>query len=69
MSGFWRPNLEVRGRAFRWAMAVLLGLGAWLAWGWSGWVSGVLGLAGLFTAFEAGRGWCVLRACGIRTRL
>jgi hypothetical protein len=26
-------------------------------------------LSGLFVLFEAIRGWCVLRACGIRTRL
>lgn len=28
----------------------------------------ILGVSGLFTAFEALRGWCVLRACGIKTK-
>lgn len=29
----------------------------------------VLTLMGLFQLFEARRGWCVVRACGIRTPL
>ena len=27
-----------------------------------------LGASGLFVAFEALRGWCALRACGVKTR-
>ena len=30
---------------------------------------GLLIAAGLFMLFEAARGWCLLRACGIRTRV
>ena len=29
----------------------------------------VLALSGAFVLFEALRGWCALRACGIKTRL
>jgi len=29
----------------------------------------VLAVSGGFVLFEALRGWCVLRACGIKTRL
>jgi hypothetical protein len=37
--------------------------------GYSTWLGGALALAGLFVLFEALRGWCILRACGIKTRL
>jgi hypothetical protein len=34
------------------------------------WPTGlVLGLAGLFALFEAHRGWCLGRACGLKTPL
>ena len=32
------------------------------------WVGAALILAGGFMVFEAVRGWCVARACGIKTR-
>ena len=31
------------------------------------WLSGVLTGVGVFVLFEALRGWCVLRACGVKT--
>jgi hypothetical protein len=33
------------------------------------WVGLIFVVAGLFAIFEAVRGWCFLRACGIRTKL
>ena len=33
------------------------------------WVCLVLVAFGLFAIFEAVRGWCLLRACGIKTRM
>jgi hypothetical protein len=38
---------------------------AWVAW----WACAVCMLAGIFALFEAARGWCLLRACGIKTRV
>lgn len=33
------------------------------------WIIGVaFGLSAGFVAFEAARGWCVLRACGLKTK-
>ena len=29
----------------------------------------VLVAGGVFCLYEAGRGWCLMRACGIKTRL
>jgi len=33
------------------------------------WLGVVLAVLGVFVLFEALRGWCVMRACGIKTRL
>ena len=35
----------------------------------STWVRVVLAGTGGFALFEAVRGWCVMRACGIKTRI
>lgn len=53
----------------RWLMAFALALGGLLCLVWSVWVALGLWATALFAAFEAGRGWCALRACGIRTKL
>jgi len=68
---FWSCNIDGRGRAIRLIVAgVCLGLAAWL---WLGlentfWSIGLL-TAGLLSLYEGLRGWCVLRALGIRTPL
>jgi hypothetical protein len=53
-------------------MRGLLGLtllvGAGFSLGTSQLVAGVLATAGVFALFEALRGWCLARACGIKTR-
>ncbi len=66
---FFSPNLSPAGRLVRAAASTLLAIGSWLIWA-SSWPGGIL-LAGaaIFVAFEALRGWCVMRACGIRTRI
>ena len=48
----------------------LLSLGlAYFARHWSGWVVGLLIALAVFAFYEAARGWCVMRACGIKTKL
>ena len=65
----FQPNITTTGRVVRGAIAIALAAGAILAnevhWA----VRGSLILAAAFVAFEALRGWCALRACGIKTRL
>jgi hypothetical protein len=66
---FWAANIETRGRIFR-GVAALIMLGAAFFlhhegvafWPW------LLAIAGAFTLYEALRGWCILRACKIKTR-
>lgn len=65
----FRSNLDRRGRwirALAGAVCLVGGIPAWTRDLWL--VAILLGLAGLFCLFEALRGRCVLRACGIKTR-
>jgi hypothetical protein len=69
MKPFFAPNLDNRGRLARGFGALAMFGGAWLAFEISVWLSVVLAMFGGFILFEALRGWCALRACGIKTRL
>ena len=69
MRHFFQPNIASRGRLMRGGMAVLLFIaGGVIACDvfWLGLL--VIGI-GVFTLFEAVRGWCVARACGIKTKI
>lgn len=44
-------------------------LGGVVACRFNTWLGVTLILSGGFMLFEAVRGWCVMRACGIKTRL
>ena len=68
MIRFLTPNISGTGRLIRAAGAAAMLVGAWFAWPSVRWLSGLLLVSGAFVLFEALRGWCVLRACGIRTR-
>jgi hypothetical protein len=48
-------------------MALLVGAG--FSFGHSAWLVIFLAAAGLFGVFEAVRGWCFARACGLKTKL
>jgi hypothetical protein len=69
VSNFFKPNIDSRGRLFRGGIAVLLfsagGVLAFYIW-WLGLI--FIGI-GIFTLIEAMRGWCLARACGIKTKI
>jgi hypothetical protein len=44
-------------------------IGAWFGFGVSAWLGLALAAFGAFMLFEALRGWCAVRACGIKTKL
>jgi hypothetical protein len=50
-------------------MALIFFLAAGCLVPFSGVLAVVFALVGLFTLFEALKGWCAVRACGIKTRL
>jgi hypothetical protein len=62
------PNLEGRGRIVRAGGAAVMATMSAIAWPKSIAVAIGLALASGFLAFEAARGWCALRACGIKTK-
>lgn len=66
---FFQPNIGPLGRILRGLASLICFLLAWAAWrgDWSLILLVVSVLAGLFTALEACRGWCVARACGMKT--
>ena len=69
MKRFFSPNIGTTGRVLRGVWAFLFFAGAGMAFFFYWIVPGILlAVAGVFTLFEAVRGWCVLRACGVKTR-
>ena len=69
MAKLFAPNITGRGRIFRGVCGlVLVAAGVVLALLANRWLGVVVVLAGGFSLFEAVRGWCVMRACGIKTK-
>ena len=69
MKPIFSRNIDNRGRLVRAFGALALLIGAGFGFTLSVRLGLVLLAAGVFVAFEALRGWCALRACGIRTKL
>ena len=61
-------NIDNKGRLIRAAGAIVTGATAILVWSASTTVGVCLALASAFLAFEAARGWCAARACGVKTK-
>ncbi len=67
--GFWTPNIDRRGRIIRGIMTLALFAAAFFAHRKGiEWLAVVLAVSALVGLVETMRGWCVLRACKIRTR-
>jgi len=69
MKPFCAPNIDRNGRILRGLLGLAMLAGAAYSFGESYWLAGLLAAAGVFCLFEALRGWCAARACGIKTRL
>ena len=68
MNRFFSRNLDFRGRMARGVIGTLcLVAGIIIAGDYSLWGL-IFVVAGLFAMFEAVRGWCIARACGIKTK-
>ena len=69
MSSFFQPNLKRQGRIARGVIGTLcLVAGIVVAGDISLWGL-ILVVACLFAIYEAVSGWCVARACGIKTKI
>jgi hypothetical protein len=70
VSRFLKPNLDHSGRMARGVIGGLcLIVGIIVAGDVLWWVGLIFVVAGLFAIFEAVTRWCVVRACGIKTRV
>jgi hypothetical protein len=61
-------NIDNKGRLIRAAGAIVIGTTAILLWSASTTAGACLALTSAFLAFEAARGWCAARACGVKTK-
>ena len=69
MSQFFPPNIKRQGRIARGVIGTLcLIAGIVVAGDISLWGL-ILVVAGLFAIYEALAGWCLARACGIKTKI
>ena len=69
MKKLFSPNIGNKGRLVRALIALGFFVGAAFGFGVSVWLGIVLLAAGVFVLFEALRGWCAFRACGIKTKI
>lgn len=69
MKPFFSRNIDNKGRLVRGLGSLALLAGAGIGFAVSPWLGISLLASGVFVAFEALRGWCALRACGIKTEL
>ncbi|HEY1719074.1 MAG TPA: YgaP-like transmembrane domain [Verrucomicrobiae bacterium] len=67
MSRFFKPNLDRHGRMARGVIGALCLIAGIIVCDYSLWGL-ILVAAGLFAIFESLRGWCLVRACGIKTK-
>ncbi len=68
MANFFARNIDRTGRILRAVGGVALILVGVLLAGRSGWACFLLVAFGVFALYEAARGWCFMRACGIKTK-
>jgi len=68
----FEPNIDAKGRIARAAVAFVVfdvALAGFLLLDWPLWICIPLFLFSFFVGYEALRGWCFARACGIKTPL
>jgi hypothetical protein len=65
---FFKANLDRNGRMARGVMGSLCLIAGIILVDFTLWLGLIFVVAGLFAIVESVSGWCVARACGIRTR-
>lgn len=69
MSRFFARNIGFPGRLVRGVVGTILLIAGIIMADFELWLCLTLVAIGLFAIFEAVRGWCFARACGVRTKL
>ena len=62
-----KQNIDKTGRVARGGIGIIFLLAAGTLVPYAAPLALLFLLVGLFTLFEAARGWCAVRACGIKT--
>jgi len=68
VSNFFQPNIKRQGRIARGVIGSLCLIAGIVLVDYNLWLGLVFVVAGLFAIYEALRGWCLARACGIKTK-
>jgi hypothetical protein len=66
---FFRPNITRNGRIARGVIGTVCLLAGIITVDFTLRYGLIFVIAGLFAIFEAMRGWCLARACGIKTKI
>ena len=69
MTQFFRPNIKRNGRIARGVIGTICLITGIVLVDFLLWLGLVFVVAGLFAIYEALRGWCLARACGIKTKI
>ena len=69
MGNFFKPNIGSRGRLVRGGIAALLLIAGGVTVFYLWWLGLIFIGIGIFVLYEAVRGWCFARACGIKTKI
>jgi hypothetical protein len=66
-----KQNIDVKGRILRGCLSLILFAiaGVSFYFEWPFWMLVLFAISGAFVAFEAMNGWCVVRACGVKTKI
>jgi hypothetical protein len=66
---FFKPNINHRGRIARGVIGTLCLIAGIVVVDYVLWLGLIFVTAGLFAIFESMRGWCLVRACGLKTKI
>ena len=69
MSRFFQPNINHHGRMARGVIGALCLIAGIVLVDYRLWLGLIFVVAGLFAIFESLCGWCLVRACGRKTKV
>lgn len=69
MNRFFRPNIKRQGRIARGVSGTFFLIAGIILVDFVLWLGLIFVVAGLFAIYEALSGWCLARACGIKTKI
>jgi hypothetical protein len=69
VSRFFQPNINHHGRMARGVIGALCLIAGIVLVDYRLWLGLIFVVAGLFAIFESLCGWCLVRACGLKTKV